>query len=76
MILGYLRYLIYGNTTFSPILCNLPRTGALAIVMKSVIAFHVLTAYPILMNVVNVEVRRGGSELVQSVSPLTSPSVP
>ena len=57
-------YWAFGGLTYSPILCNFPRDvhtpmGALAAVMKLVIAFHVLSAYPILMNVLCIDVEQG-----------------
>lgn len=46
-----LGYQTFGDNTYSPILCNLPHSGVITIIMKLLIATHVLCAYPILMNV-------------------------
>ena len=53
-------YYTFGDITFSPILCNLPRgnnfKGRIVQCTKLFVAFHVTTAYPILMNVLVTEV--------------------
>eukprot|EP00518_Triparma_eleuthera_P017592 CAMPEP_0197546008 /NCGR_PEP_ID=MMETSP1320-20131121/809_1 /TAXON_ID=91990 /ORGANISM="Bolidomonas sp., Strain RCC2347" /LENGTH=408 /DNA_ID=CAMNT_0043105555 /DNA_START=169 /DNA_END=1393 /DNA_ORIENTATION=+ len=53
-------YYTFGDLTFSPILCNLPRSddlqGRVVQVTKLFVAFHVLTAYPILMSALVAEV--------------------
>lgn len=55
-------YAAFGDQVYSPILCNLPRKGPLGrltAVTKLLVAFHVLTAYPILMNVLVREIEVG-----------------
>ena len=53
-------YYTFGDITFSPILCNLPRgddfSGRLVQCTKLFVAFHVTTAYPILMSSLVTEV--------------------
>ena len=60
LITAIAGYATFGDITFSPILCNLPReddiTGRFVQVTKLFVAFHVLTAYPILMNALVSEV--------------------
>lgn len=56
-------YYTFGQITYSPILCNFPRDvhtimGAITATTKLMIAFHVMSAYPILMNVVVLEIER------------------
>lgn len=56
-------YLTFGDITYSPILCNFPRDtstmlGAITATTKLMIAFHVMSAYPILMNVVCIELEQ------------------
>eukprot|EP00945_MAST-04E_sp_MAST-4E-sp1_P000396 g396.t1 len=56
-------YYTFGNITFTPILCNFPRDtstalGAITATTKLMIAFHVMSAYPILMNVVVTEMEQ------------------
>ena len=51
-------YYAFGDGTLSPILDNLPTEGtlgALNMATKAIITFHVLTAYPLLLNVVVLE---------------------
>ena len=56
LLTAVVGYWAFGDLTYSPILCNLPRgpaagwQGELVCVTKLVVAFHVLTAYPILMS--------------------------
>ncbi|GMI06379.1 hypothetical protein TrLO_g3728 [Triparma laevis f. longispina] len=54
LITAIAGYYTWGDLTFSPILCNLPRgddvSGRVVQTTKLFVAFHVLTAYPILMN--------------------------
>lgn len=49
-------YYVFGDSTYSPILCNLPRDnswmGYLTKFTKLLVAIHVMIAYPMLMNVV------------------------
>ena len=54
----------FGDITYSPVLCNFPRStettmGAITASTKLLIAFHVMSAYPILMNVLTTEIERG-----------------
>mmetsp|Transcript_8157 Transcript_8157/g.14789 ORF Transcript_8157/g.14789 Transcript_8157/m.14789 type:complete len:446 (+) Transcript_8157:50-1387(+) len=53
-------YYTFGDITFSPILCNLPRgddlSGRVVQTTKLFVAFHVMSAYPILMNALVSEV--------------------
>jgi vesicular inhibitory amino acid transporter len=53
-------YYTFGDLTFSPILCNLPRgddfSGRLVQVTKLFVAFHVISSYPILMSSLVAEV--------------------
>eukprot|EP00943_MAST-04B_sp_MAST-4B-sp1_P002120 g2120.t1 len=56
-------YLTFGDITYSPILCNFPRDtstilGTITATTKLMIAFHVMSAYPILMNVVCTELEQ------------------
>ncbi|KAK3245475.1 hypothetical protein CYMTET_43455 [Cymbomonas tetramitiformis] len=46
---AFVGYFVYGNEVASPILSSLPQRGFLPILTKIWVAFHVLTAYPILM---------------------------
>jgi amino acid permease len=51
----------FGDITYSPILCNFPRStstvmGAVTASTKLLIAFHVMSAYPILMTVLTTEI--------------------
>jgi len=53
LLTAIVGYWAFGNITASPILCNFPLSGpvgGLGIGAKLLIAFHVLTAYPILMH--------------------------
>lgn len=54
----------FGDITYSPILCNFPRStdttmGAVTASTKLLIAFHVMSAYPILMTVLTTEIEAG-----------------
>ena len=54
----------FGDITYSPVLCNFPRDthstlGMITATTKLLIAFHVMSAYPILMNVLVTEMERG-----------------
>jgi amino acid permease len=54
----------FGDITYSPILCNFPRStsttmGAVTASTKLLIAFHVMSAYPILMQVLVTELESG-----------------
>ena len=60
LVAAVFGYLTFGDITYSPILCNFPRDtstvlGGITATTKLMIAFHVMSAYPILMNVVLVE---------------------
>jgi amino acid permease len=57
-------YYAFGSVTYTPILCNFPRDnvsamGLITATTKLLIAFHVMSAYPILMNVVVREIETG-----------------
>ena len=46
-------YAAFGDHVYSPVLCNMPREGSLAVlgqVTKLAVAAHVMSAYPVLMN--------------------------
>ena len=63
LIAAIFGYLTFGDITYSPILCNFPRDtstalGAITATTKLMIAFHVMSAYPILMNVVCTELEQ------------------
>ena len=56
-------FFTFGEITYSPILCNFPRStatvmGALTASTKLLIAFHVMSAYPILMTVMTTEIEQ------------------
>lgn len=68
LLVGCVGYATFGNLTYSPILCNLPRNtstvmGTINTITKLIIAVHVLCAYPVLMNVVVNEIE-GGAGIV------------
>lgn len=53
-------YFVYGDLTQSPILDSLPSSGnagRAVTAAKLIITFHLLCAYPIVINVVSLEVR-------------------
>jgi len=63
-VTAIMGYWAFGDSTYSPILCNFPRgtesvMGALTEITKLIVALHVMCAYPILMNVVVRESERG-----------------
>ena len=56
-------FFTFGDITYSPILCNFPRStstvmGAVTASTKLLIAFHVMSAYPILMTVMTTEIEQ------------------
>jgi len=67
-----LGYGAFGDTTYSPILCNLPQSGIITIFMKLLIAFHVLCAYPILMNVLCREAETAFLKSASELHPFSS----
>jgi len=48
--LALVGYTVYGNSVYSPILCSLPRTGAVQILAKVLVTAHTMLAYPVLMS--------------------------
>jgi len=66
-------YSVFGNGTYSPILCNLPRdttpVGYVASVTKLLIAIHVVIAYPILLTVAASGMEEGMLGLYKHLQP-------
>ena len=61
MLAAVFGFYTFGDITYSPILCNFPRStstvmGAVTASTKLLIAFHVMSAYPILMTVLTTEI--------------------
>jgi amino acid permease len=48
--LAIVGYGVYGNGVYSPILCSLPRTGAVQISAKVLVTAHTMLTYPVLMS--------------------------
>ena len=61
LLAAVMGFYAFGDITYSPILCNFPRStstlmGAVTAGTKLLVALHVISAYPILMNVLVSEI--------------------